>query len=115
MPLFRLRSLLLGSPLPTAGLGFEKLSKFKALATFAPDALSSIAYANQEIFLGLAVAGAAGLGYTFTLGVVITIILAIVAFSYLQTIHEYPSGGGAPIFAQGKLGEVAGVGGAGGP
>ena len=109
MPLFRLRSLLLGSPLPTAGLGFEKLSKFKALATFAPDALSSIAYANQEIFLGLAVAGAAGLGYTFTLGVVITVILAIVAFSYLQTVHEYSSGGGSYIVAKENLGEFAGL------
>ncbi len=107
--MYRLRSLLLGSPLPTAGLGFEKLGKFKALATFAPDALSSIAYANQEIFLGLAVAGAAGLGYTFTLGVVITIILAIVAFSYLQTIHEYSSGGGSYIVARENLGEFAGL------
>jgi amino acid transporter len=105
----RLRSFLLGSPLPTARLGHEKLSKFKALATFAPDALSSIAYANQEIFLGLAIAGAAGLGFTFTLGVIITIILAIVAFSYLQTIHEYPSGGGSYIVARENLGEFPGL------
>src|SRR3970282_2556135 len=109
MPLFRLRSLLLGSPLPTAGLGFEKLSKFKALATFAPDALSSIAYANQEIFLGLAVAGSAGLGFTFSLGIIITAILAIVALSYLQTIHEYPSGAGSYIVARENLGEFAGL------
>lgn len=107
--MYRLRHLLLGSPLPTARLGNEKLGKFKALATFAPDALSSIAYANQEIFLGLAVAGAAGLQFTFALGVAITIILAIVAFSYLQTIHEYPSGGGSYIVARENLGEFAGL------
>jgi len=107
--MFRLRSLLLGSPLPTAGLGLEKLGKFKALATFAPDALSSIAYANQEIFLGLAAAGAAGLNFTFTLGVVITVILAIVAFSYLQTIHEYSTGGGSYIVAKENLGQFAGL------
>ena len=107
--MFRLRSLLLGSPLPTAGLGHEKLGVFKALATFAPDALSSIAYANQEIFIGLAVAGSAGLGFTFSMGVVITIVLAIVAFSYLQTIHEYPNGGGSYIVAKENLGEFAGL------
>lgn len=107
--MYRLRAFLLGSPLPTAGLGEEKLGKFKALATFAPDALSSIAYANQEIFLGLAVAGAAGLGFTFTLGVVITVILAIVAFSYEQTIHEYTTGGGSYIVAKENLGAFAGL------
>lgn len=107
--MYRLRTLLFGSPLPTAGLGHEKLGKFKALATFAPDALSSIAYANQEIFLGLAVAGAAGLSFTFSLGIIITVILGIVAFSYLQTIHEYPSGGGSYIVAKENLGEFAGL------
>jgi amino acid transporter len=107
--LYRLRTLLLGSPLPTAGLSHEKIGKFKALAAFSPDALSSIAYANQEIFLGLAVAGSAGLGYTFSLGIVITIILAIVAISYLQTIHEYPSGAGSYIVAKENLGEFPGL------
>jgi len=107
--LYRLRTLLLGSPLPTAGLSHEKIGKFKALAAFSPDALSSIAYANQEIFLGLAVAGSAGLGFTFSLGIVITAILAIVALSYLQTIHEYPSGAGSYIVAKENLGEFAGL------
>jgi amino acid transporter len=107
--LYRLRTLLLGSPLPTAGLSQEKIGKFKALAAFSPDALSSIAYANQEIFLGLAVAGSAGLGYTFSLGIVITVILAIVALSYLQTIHEYPSGAGSYSVARENLGEFPGL------
>lgn len=105
----RLRTLLLGSPLPTSGLLHEKIGKFKGLATFSPDALSSIAYANQEIFLGLAVAGSAGLGYTFTLGLVITAILAVVSISYLQTIHEYPSGAGSYIVAKANLGEFPGL------
>jgi len=107
--LYRLRTLLLGSPLPTAGLSQEKIGKFKALAAFSPDALSSIAYANQEIFLGLVVAGSAGLGFTFSLGIVITAILAIVALSYLQTIHAYPSGAGSFIVAKENLGEFAGL------
>ena len=107
--MYRLRTLLLGSPLPTAGLSQEKIGKFKALAAFSPDALSSIAYANQEIFLGLVVAGSAGLGFTFSLGIVITAILAIVALSYLQTIHAYPSGAGSFIVAKENLGEFAGL------
>ena len=108
-PSFRLRTLLLGSPLPTAGLGLEKLGKLKALAVFSPDALSSIAYANQEIFLGLALAGSAGLRFTFSLGLIITLILCVVAFSYLQTIHEYSTGGGSYIVAKENLGAGAGL------
>ena len=59
--LSRIRHLLIGPPLPTQQLGHERLNKIRALATFSPDALSSIAYANQEIYLGLLVAGSAGL------------------------------------------------------
>src|SRR3989304_7743831 len=108
-PSFRLRTLLLGSPLPTAGLSLEKLGKLKALAVFSPDALSSIAYANQEIVLGLALAGSAGLRFTFSLGLIITLILCVVAFSYLQTIHEYSTGGGSYIVAKENLGAGAGL------
>jgi hypothetical protein len=57
----RIRQFLIGSPLPTQQLGEVRLNKVRALAAFSPDALSSIAYANQEIYLGLVVAGAAGL------------------------------------------------------
>ena len=59
--LARIKEFLIGPPLPTAQLGEKKLNKIRALAAFSPDALSSIAYANQEIFLGLVVAGSAGL------------------------------------------------------
>ena len=57
----RIRTALLGPPLPTQGLLQEQLNKIRALATFSPDALSSVAYANQEIYLALVVAGSAGL------------------------------------------------------
>lgn len=60
--LHRLRELLLGSPLPTHALGKRRLNRIQALAAVPPDALSSIAYANQELFLGLVVAGSAGTG-----------------------------------------------------
>ena len=59
--LARLKHLLIGSPLPTHLLAEKRLNKIRALAAFSPDALSSIAYANQEIYLGLVIAGSAGL------------------------------------------------------
>ena len=98
----RLKYLLIGPPLPTQELGHEKLNKVRALAAFSPDALSSIAYANQEIFLGLVVAGSAGLAMAWPIGVAIAIVLAIVSLSYFQTIHGYPTGGGSYI-SQGKV------------
>ena len=68
-------------------LGEKKLNKIRALAAFSPDALSSIAYANQEIYLGLVVAGSAGLALAFPIGLAITGLLVIVGLSYYQTIQ----------------------------
>ena len=107
--LSRIWSLLVGSPLPTQEFAHKRLNKFRALAAFSPDALSSIAYANQEIFLGLVVAGSAGLGYSFPIGVCIAALLGVVALSYFQTIHGYPSGGGSYIVAKENLGELPGL------
>ncbi|UCC64385.1 MAG: amino acid permease, partial [Anaerolineae bacterium] len=66
--LSRIKHLLLGAPLPTQQLAYERLNKIRALAAFSPDALSSIAYANQEIYLGLIVAGSAGLALSLPIG-----------------------------------------------
>jgi amino acid transporter len=107
--LSRIKNLLLGSPLPTQRLGHERLNKIRALAAFSPDALSSIAYANQEIYLGLVVAGAAGLSLALPVGLAITGLLTIVALSYFQTIHGYPSGGGSYIVARENLGTLPGL------
>lgn len=104
-----LRALLVGSPLPTHQLAGERLNKMRALATFSPDALSSIAYANQEIYLGLLAAGAAGLVYSWRIGVAIALLLVIVAVSYAQTIHTYPQGGGSYTVARENLGAGAGL------
>ncbi len=93
--LHRLRDLFIGPPLPTLTLGDHRLNKIRALAAFSPDALSSIAYANQEIFLGLAVAGSAGLTLAFPVTLVIVGVLLIVALSYYQTVHAFPGGGGS--------------------
>jgi len=85
-----LKDLIIGSPLPTRQLLDKRLNKVRALAAFSPDALSSIAYANQEIFLGLVVAGSAGLSLSWPIGLAITALLILVALSYFQTVHAYP-------------------------
>ncbi len=105
----RIKELLIGSPLPTSELSEKKLNKIRALAAFSPDALSSIAYANQEIYLGLVVAGSAGLGLSFPVGIAITALLVIVALSYSQTISGYSSGGGSYVVARSNLGDVPGL------
>ncbi len=107
--LSRLKNVLIGSPLPTHQLAEKRLNKIRALAAFSPDALSSIAYANQEIYLGLVVAGSAGLGLAWPIGIAIAFLLAIVAISYFQTIHGYPSGGGSYIVAHDNLGTIPGL------
>ncbi len=105
----RIRHLLIGPPLPTQQLVHERLNKIRALATFSPDALSSIAYANQEIYLGLLVAGSAGLALTWPIGLAITGLLILVALSYFQTIGGYPSGGGSYAVARENLGTLPGL------
>jgi amino acid transporter len=105
----RVKHLLLGPPLPTRRFIYEKLGKVRGLAAFSPDALSSIAYANQEIFLGLAVAGSVGLSYSTPVALAITILLSVVALSYFQTVHAYPSGGGSYAVARENLGASLGL------
>lgn len=105
----RLRDIFIGPPLPTQQSAHEKLNKIRALAAFSPDALSSIAYANQEIYLGLVVAGAAGLNMAWPIGLVIVGLLIIVSLSYFQTLHGYPSGGGSYVVARSNLGTYPGL------
>jgi amino acid transporter len=105
----RIRHLLIGPPLPTQQLAHQRLNRIRALATFSPDALSSIAYANQEIYLGLLVAGSAGLALAWPIGLAITGLLILVALSYFQTIGGYPSGGGSYTVARENLGTLPGL------
>jgi len=105
----RLRWLLLGSPLSTQQERFERLNKVRALAVFSPDALSSIAYANQEIYLGLVVAGSAALVLSIPISLSIVGLLIILSLSYYQTIQGYPTGGGSYIVARENLGTIFGL------
>lgn len=95
---------LIGRPLQTADAPHETIGKGVGLAVFASDALSSTAYATQEILVILAAAGTMAFGYVFPIAMVIVGLLTIVVISYEQIIHAYPNGGGAYIVAQDNLG-----------
>src|ERR1044071_933239 len=83
---------LVGRPLPTADAPHETIGKAVGLAVFASDALSSTAYATQEILIILAAAGTIAFGYVFPISIAIVVLLVIVTASYEQTIHTYPNG-----------------------
>ncbi|UCC61917.1 MAG: APC family permease [Anaerolineae bacterium] len=104
-----IRNLVFGSPLPTAEEAHQRLTKVQALAVFSSDALSSVAYATEEILLVLVAAGSAALGLSLPIALAIAGLLAIVASSYYQTIHGYPLGGGAYIVAHDNLGVWPGL------
>lgn len=100
------RSWLIGNPLLTADAPNQTIGKLIGLAVFASDALSSTAYASQEILIILAYAGSQALGYVFPISLAIVSLMVIVSVSYEQTIHAYPGGGGAYIVARDNLGEL---------
>jgi amino acid transporter len=104
-----LKRALVGPPMPLAQAHHERLRKRVALAVFSSDAMSSVAYATEEILLVLVLSGTVALHYSVPISLAITGLLAIVAISYQQTIHAYPSGGGSYIVARANLGAVAGL------
>jgi amino acid transporter len=109
LPARRLRSWLLGTPLTSAAERHARLPKRIALAVFSSDALSSVAYATEEILLALMVAGAVALAWSLPIGLAILALLVILITSYSQTIQAYPGGGGAYIVASDNLGVGPGL------
>jgi amino acid transporter len=105
-PRRNLQTWLIGRPLPTADAPHQTIGKTIGLAVFASDALSSTAYATQEILVVLAAAGFIAFGYAFPIALAIVALLSVVTISYQQTIHAYPGGGGAYIVARDNLGEL---------
>jgi amino acid transporter len=102
-----LKRLLVGRPLASADEGHQRLIKLIALAVFASDAISSTAYATEEVLLVLTPhAGIKALDYLIPISVVVTILLFIVVVSYRQTIYAYPNGGGSYIVSKDNLGET---------
>src|SRR5437764_7524154 len=106
---FSLKRILLGKPIPSSMAHHERLSRVTGLAVLSSDALSSVAYATDFIIATLVVAGVGAFVYAIPISLVIATLLAVVAFSYRQTIHAYPTGGGAYIVAKENIGPNAGL------
>lgn len=104
-----LKRIILGTPLATAAERHERLGRVAGLAVFSSDALSSVAYGTEEILWILVAAGTAALALALPIMVGIVVLVIIVASSYWQTIHAYPSGGGAYIVAKDNLGTLPGL------
>src|SRR5215210_2377725 len=103
------KRVLIGRPLASSEQEHQRLPKTIALATFSSDAISSTAYATEEVLFVIAVGGsslALGLSKLVPIAIVVCVLLAIVAFSYRQTIFAYPSGGGSYIVSRENLGEL---------
>jgi amino acid transporter len=103
------KRLLIGRPLRTAEEGHQRLTKFKALAIFGSDAISSSAYATEASLVVLMVAGNSALNTSLYTALAIAILLSVVAFSYRQTVHAYPHGGGSYNVSRENLGRLPGL------
>ena len=101
-----IQTLIIGQPLATETASEQTIGKLVGLAVFSSDAMSSVAYGPQELMMILALAGAGAIQYALPVVVAIVGLLAILTFSYEQTIHTYPDGGGAYIVARDNLGEL---------
>jgi len=106
LPRTTLQTRLIGRPLATADALHQAIGKIVGLAVFSSDAMSSVAYGPQELMVILAVAGTGALHLAFPIVLAIVSLLLILTISYEQTIHAYPSGGGAYIVARDNLGEL---------
>ncbi|OFW31205.1 MAG: amino acid permease [Acidobacteria bacterium RIFCSPLOWO2_02_FULL_65_29] len=104
--LSQFKRFVVGKPIPSHLAHHERLSRVTGLAVLSSDPLSSVAYATEEILRVLVLVGAGALTLATPIAFVIATILAVVVFSYRQTIHAYPSGGGAYIVAKDNLGEL---------
>jgi amino acid transporter len=103
------KRLLLGRKLRSTQLGETLLPKRIALPVFASDALSSVAYAPDEVFLTLSVAGLAAYSYSWKIGLLVAFVMLVVVASYRQNVHAYPSGGGDYEVATVNIGPTAGL------
>jgi amino acid transporter len=104
-----LKHLLVGKPIPSHLAHHERYTKSTGLAILSSDALSSVAYATEEVLRTLLIAGTASLWLVTPIGCVIAGLMLVIAFSYRQTIHAYPGGGGAYRVAKENVGVVPGL------
>ena len=104
-----LRRFLFGRRLSNEEEAFERLPKKLALPIFSSDAISSSAYATEEILRVLVLAGAGALLVSLEVAIAITVLLTVVSISYRQVCRAYPSGGGAYVVAKENLGQIFGL------
>ena len=105
MAVMLLKRWLVGDPLKSAQAAHERLSKTLALAVFSSNAISSVAYATEEILLMLILAGTAAVAWSIPISFAILFLVVVLTISYRQIIYEYPEGGGAYIVARTNLGD----------
>lgn len=105
----QVKRVLVGETLPTSAHSEERLSNAEGLAVLSSDALSSVAYATEEILIVLVAAGSAALSWSIPIAATIVLLLVLVILSYRQTIRAYPKGGGSYIVARENLGTYAGL------
>src|SRR3977135_1945621 len=103
------KRLLVGRPMQSERLGETLLPKRIALPVFASDALSSVAYAPDEVFLTLSIAGLAADSFYWKIGLLVAFVMLVVVASYRQNVHAYPSGGGDYEVATVNIGPTAGL------
>jgi amino acid transporter len=103
------KRILLGRKLRSSQLGETLLPKRIALPVFASDALSSVAYAPDEVFIMLSIAGASAYVFSWKIAIAVAVVMLTVVASYRQNVHAYPSGGGDYEVAKVNLGKNAGV------
>src|SRR5207247_10919147 len=101
-----LKRWLVGDPLKSAQAAHERLSKTLALAIFSSNAISSVAYATEEILLVLVLAGTTATAWSMPVCLAMLFLVVVLTISYRQIIYEYPEGGGAYIVARNNLGEL---------
>ncbi|TKB57024.1 MAG: APC family permease [Nitrospira sp.] len=101
-----LKRWLVGDPLKSTQAADERLSKTLALAIFSSNAISSVAYATEEILLVLILAGTAAVAWSIPISLAILFLVVVLTISYRQIIYEYPEGGGAYIVARNNIGEL---------
>src|SRR5258708_39771841 len=105
----KLKRWLDGSPLTSEMLQHERIPKGKALAVLSSDALSSVAYATEEVLIPLSLFALTAVAWSIPIAIVIGLLIVIVTISYRQTIDAYPNGGGAYTVAKENLGTNAGL------
>ena len=100
-----LKRWLVGDPLKSTQAAHQRLSKTIALAIFSSNAISSVAYATEEILLVLILAGTAAVAWSIPISLAILFLIVVLTISYRQIIYEYPEGGGAYVVARHNFGE----------